>query len=192
MLSYETQYNIAFGIFLTFDKKFKKPKLHVNHKPEIMTKYQVVFPYLKYDSTSRSLFISTCLFIMFKRTPTSFYEMMAKLKEVDKKDVKSFLYEIKTYQQNIQLDINYLIENYQNNISSNEIFFEYQKKKIHFYTVWFYLKSLEKHDPTRVQDISNSRVHSMIYNKLQFIMLFLKFKPESIKKIELMYDIIEL
>jgi len=176
---------------LTFDKKLKRPKLKVKHSNEVIQKYALMFPYIKFESTTRNLFISTCLFIMFKRTPSSFYAMMERLRDVDPKDVREFLYEIKSYQQNIQLDIDYIMSIYQNNVDTNDVFNEYQRKKIHFYTLWFYIKSLEKHDPERV-NFKNSRIHMIIYNKLSSLMLFLKFKPESIEKIEMMYNTMEL
>ena len=189
MLNYNQQYDISNGLFITYDKQLDHRLLHTSHGESVREKMKMSFPYQKYESRNRETFILTCIYIMFKKTPSSYRSMVSELKEVNMKDISKFKHDIMYYKYFIKQDISYLIKNYGGAISSQNVITEYNKGNIKFYTLWFFFKLNPNED---IEKLKESRVFSHIYRKLNFIMLFLTFSEEAINEISTIFNQMEL
>lgn len=176
MLSYYKQYHLAHSVFLTFQKPERK--WYSNHKQSIMNKYKNIFPYYKYETYNEKTFLFTCLYIIYTYTPQSFHSMINFLRQVDKKDVANFIYDIKMYKVNIKQNIRFLKENYSDILSYELLVKLYLDKKIKFYTFYFLLLFMHQLDR-----LKNSRVYGIIYKKIRTIFLFMRLNKESVLEI---------
>ena len=189
MLSYNQQYDISNGLFLTYDRQMDRRLLHTSHGKAVRDKMQISFPYKKFEARNRETFIMACIFIMFKKTPSSYRAMVSELKDIDMKDISKFKHDIMYYQDFIQQDIKYLTKNYGGVITSQNILNEYIQGKIKFYTLWFYYKMNPNED---IEQLKQSRVFSHVYRKLQFIMLFLTFSDDAVENVKELFNHLEL
>ena len=189
MLSYKQQYDISNGLFLTWDNHLEKRLLHSNHGQKVRDKIKSAFPYYKYESRNRETFILGCLYIIFKKTPSSYRAMIAELKDLELKEISKFKHDIMYYQDFIKQDLSYLIENHGGVISSDKMLREYTSGKIKFYTLWFYYQFNPDED---IEKLRNSRVFSHIYRKLKFMMMFLTFSEDSVKDVRILFNKMEL
>jgi hypothetical protein len=183
MLSYNQQYDIAHGIFVTYDSNLNHRLLHSKHKQAAREKLKSFFPYRKWESRRKETFVLACIYVIFTKSPSSFRKMIAELRELDIKDIALFKHKIFSYDEYINKDINYLKEKY-GKPTPNEILNEFVDGKIQFYTAWWFIHFYKG-------DWKPNRTQEHILRKLRFIHLFLSFKEESVVKIKHMLQDIE-
>ena len=176
-MKYYDMYQISHGMFLTYHNSLDKRLLHTNHKKATIDKFESFFPVEKYKRKTKETFIVCCLYVLFEKTPSSFHKMVDELKNLDFDEVVEFKRKIMNYERYIKRDVNLLKE--KGFVTKNEVINMFVKKEIMFYTLYFYLKFTNQ-----FESLKSSRVHKVIYKKLKFIMLFITFKDESVKKIK--------
>ena len=180
MLNYVNQYNISNGIFLCFDKELDHRKLTSNHSQQVRDKMKNSFPHLKFEGWTKENFVIMCIYIMFKKKPTSYRGMVQLLHEMKEKTVSEFKTEILNYNQHMARDVDYLIGKYGGKLTVDEIFNEFQQHDIKFYTLWFYLKTINADE----ESILKTRAKSATFRRIKTLMLYLTFKQENVKKLE--------
>jgi len=185
MLTYEKQYDVANGIFITYDSQLDYRLLHSKHKKGTRDKMKTMFPYQKWESRTKETFVLSCLYIMFHKTPSSFRSFVNELREVDLKEVSKFKHKILNYMDYISRDVKNLKEKYGGSISHQEILKEYVDGNIEFFTAYWFVKLSNK-------DWKPGRTFAHIMRKLNFIMLFLTFKDEAVNKIRELFEEIDL
>jgi len=188
MLNYWTQYNISNGIFLCYDQKLKMRMLSSKHGESPREKMKNVFPYRKYEGTTKENFVLLSLFIMFTKTPSSFRGFVSEIANADMKEAMKFKQDILQYDNNIKRDVKYLQDKYMDELTVQKVFREFNAKKIKFYTAWFYLNFCGED----IEALSKSRIIGHTIRKLRFVMLYVTFKDESVNKIKSLMDILEL
>ena len=188
MLSYNQQYDIANGIFITYDSQLDKRLLHSRHGAGVRDKTKNSFPHNKYSTSTKENFVMTCIYIMYAKSPSSFRAMITELYEIDEKEVLDFKYKILNYNDYLGKDIRFLKENF-GNATYQQVFRSLIDKKIEFYTAWFYI--LFNPDINR-ETIRKSRSLGHILRKLEFLMKFLTFRTESVQRIEVLFKELEL
>lgn len=189
MLSFRQQYDISNGIFITYDRQLDKRLYHSNHKEGTRDKLKSLFPHHQYETTTKENFITTCIYVIFHNTPSSYRGLVTELREVNQKDVIEFKNRILNYNDYLGKDIKFLRDNYGGNLGYQQVFREFLDKKIQFYTVWFYIMF---HPEINRDEIRKSRTLSHVLRKLEFIMLFLTFKDESVKRVENLFKELEI
>ncbi|MCK5537937.1 MAG: hypothetical protein KAI79_14010 [Bacteroidales bacterium] len=189
MLNYDQQYNIANGLFLTYDQQMDKRLLHTSHGKAVRDKMEGMFPYRKYESRTRETFILACLYIIFTNTPSSYRALVTELKELDIKEIASFRFKINNYHDLMKADIIYLTKELGGTLNSNKMINEYISGNIQFYTLWFYFMFNPKED---IETLKSSRVFSHVYRKLKFIMMFLTFSQEAVNDIQILFNEMEI
>jgi hypothetical protein len=112
MLTFNQQYDIANGIFLTFDKNLPVRKMTSNHSQQVRDKARVSFPYTKFESWTKERFAISVIYIMYKKNPPSFKNLGQMLYELDEKEVKSFKSDIVNYNLYVAKDVDYLVQIY--------------------------------------------------------------------------------
>ncbi len=189
MLNFNTQYDISNGLYITYDTHLDYRLLHSKHGKGVRDKIQNTFPYHKYEGRNRQTFILACLYIIFKKTPSSYRGMILELKELNLKEITTFKHDIMNYQDLMKVDIHYLIKNFGGVITGDQMLREYTSGNIKFYTLWFYYLINPNED---IEKLKASSVFSHIYRKLKFIMMFLTFSQEAINDIKILFDKMEL
>jgi len=182
MLNYYKQYSLAYGIFLTFDKNLKVRKLTSNHSIQVMDKMKSAFPYSKFEQWTKERFAITIIYLMYKKKPPSFKNLVQMLYDLDEDEVKKFKNEIINYEILLSKDIEYLVLKYNSKPSIDEMFFEYSNNNIKFYTLWFYLKKIN----ADIDKLLESRIKSIIIKRIQSLLLFISFETEKLKKIDIL------
>ncbi len=188
MLSYKQQYDIANGIFITYDSQLDKRLLHSRHGEKVRSNLKSMFPHNKYDTTTKENFVMTCVYIMYAKSPSSFRSMVTELHEVDVKDIYEFKHKIINYNDYLGKDIGFLKDTY-GNATYQQVFRSLIDKKIEFYTAWFYV--LFNPDINR-DTIRKSRSLTHVLRKLEFLMKFLTFRTESVERIKVLFKELEL
>lgn len=184
MLNYVSQYNVSYGVFLTFKNNLSKRNLSVNHKQAKIDALKTLFPYSKYESFTKENFTAACLYIMYYKSPSSFNKMLDYLHNIDIKDVFAFKHNIINYPIYIEKDINYLREKYSNPSLSN-VLDELKNNKIQFFSTFFYLKC----NNIDIDELINkSRVLGNMLQRLKQLMLFITFREEAINKINVLFN----
>lgn len=175
MLAFNDLYNISQGIFLAFKNNSKQRQLSVGHSDKVRQRFRYLFP-SRFETYTKENFVLTCLYICFKKAPSSFDRFLEILKDIDfNKDVMAFKDSVKNYKHYIVTDVNYIRENYGS--GSKEILFsEYNNNKIHFYTLWFYLKYNNINTFGYIEQIQ--------INKLKILFLYLTFSEQSLSYIQ--------
>ena len=184
MLNYAVQYNVSYGIFLTFKNNLPKRSFSVNHKKDKVDKMKILFPYQKYETYTRENFIAACLYIMYTFNPSSFNKMLDYLRNIDYNNIIKFKNDIINYQINLQQDITFLREKYCNP-TLKDILQELKDNKIKFYTFYFYIRVKEINIDTI---IDNSRVLGSFVQRIKQLLLFITFKEEAINKIVVLFE----
>ena len=185
MLSYNQQYDIANGIFITYDSQLDYRLMHSKHKGGTRENMKMMFPYQKWETRTKEVFVLACLYTIFTKTPSSFRSFVGELREIDLKDVSSFKHIILNYHDFISKDVSYLRETYGSSIDQHTILNEFMEGKIKFYTAWWYVKFNE-------EDFKIGRVYAHVIRKLRFLMLFLTFREDSIENIRELFKQIEI
>ena len=170
MIQYRTQYNIAYGTFLTFLNDYEKPLLRVNHKKEKMEKIKKIFPYKKYQSFTKENFILMCVFVVYTYTPTSFEKMVEYLYNIDIDDFKKF--------KMILLDQMFYAKNdLETILNKNQLPLNlYIKNEITFIGMYVYILVKNK-----IDEYKKSRIKVNIIKRLTFIFKYVKIKDEIIE-----------
>ena len=176
MLNFYQQYDIAHGIFITYDSNLDRRLLHSKHKQETRDKLKAVFPYRKWESRKKETFVLACVYVIFTKSPSSFRKMVSELRDLDLKEVALFKHRIMSYEKYIAQDVNFLRETY-GKPTPEQVLKEYADKKIQFYTAWWFIKFYDK-------EWKPNRTQTHMLRKLKFIHLFLSFKEESVAKIK--------
>ena len=178
MLDFTQQYNAAFSMYLTYSKKDTNKIKNVYHGHQSLQKYSEIWPISKYNGYTINKFNITVMYIIYKYNTNSIYDIISKLQDIEFNEVEVFYNNILNYSHNIQIDVNYLISKY-GKPSGQQVLQEYISKNINFYTCWWYLKfsnELEKYQ--------NSNIYKNILFKIQFLLLYIKFKESSLEKIK--------
>lgn len=189
MLSYNKQYDISNGIFLTYDNQLSYRLLHSKHGQAVRDKMKSQFPFNKYETFTKENFIMTCVYLVFTKSPSSYRGLVEELREVDEKAVFKFKDGIINYRQYIRKDAEHIRSNYGANVTAQDILREFTQKNINFYTVHFFLLF---HPETNREELKKSRVFGHVIRKLDFIMKFLTFKDESVEYVKTIFKEIEL
>lgn len=189
MLNYRQQYDLANGIFITYDSQLQKRLLHSNHGETPREKLKTFFPWNKYETVTKENFIMTCIYIMFVKSPSSFRSMVTELREVNDKEVQDMKYKIMNYQDYIGKDIMFLKTTFGANVNYQQVFRSFLDGQIQFYTVWFFILF---NPDINLETIRASRTLSHVLRKLEFVMLFLTFKDESVSRIKSLFDGLEM
>jgi phosphoenolpyruvate synthase/pyruvate phosphate dikinase len=182
MLHYNNQYDIANGIFLTFDKNLANRKMTSNHSIQVREKTKSSFPYMKYSDWTKERFAISIIYLMYKKKPPSFKNLIQMLYDLDEKEVKKFKAEIINYEVLVSRDVEFLVQKYGSKPSEEDMFFEYSLGNIKFYTLWFYLKKIN----ADIDNIMNSRIKGVIIRRIKTLLLFVSFSEEKLKKIDIL------
>jgi len=185
MLSFNQQYDLAHGIFITYDSQLNYRLLHSKHKHNTRERTKMFFPYQKWENRKKETFVLACVYIMYSKTPSSFRALLDELRELDLKEIARFKHLIMNYRDYISKDVSYLKETYGSSITPETVLQECVKNNIQFYTAHWFLKLYKK-------EYSLNRVLKHVKRKIDFVMLFLTFKEESIKTIKTLFNQIEL
>lgn len=185
MLSFNQQYDIANGIFLTYDSQLDYRLMHSKHKQGTRESMKMSFPYHKYEAVTKEIFVLACIYIMYTKTPSSYRAFIEELREVEIKDVGSFKHKIINYQDYMAKDVAYLKNVYGSSLDPQKVLTEFLDNKIQFYTAHWFIKVYS-------QEWVPGRTFTHIMRKLKFVMLFLTFKEESVKTIRGLFSQIEL
>lgn len=185
MLSFNQQYDIANGIFITYDSQLDYRLLHSKHKSGTREKLKMSFPHQKWETRTKETFVLACVYIIFTKTPSSFRSMVNELREVDFKYIEAFKHKIINNQDYIGKDVGYLKNTYGSSIDPQKILKEYVGHNIEFYTAWWYIKFYK-------EEWVPGRTFTHVMRKLRFIMLFLTFKDESVDRIRELFKQIEI
>ena len=186
MLQYSEQYNIANGIFLAFHGKSKVRLLSVKHPHKKLDNMKSRFPFTKYEQFTKENFIVTCLYVMFRFSPSSVDDVLKHLQEINfKKEVEPFKVKIMTYRALLTSHIEYLIINY-GKPTIKDIFDAYREKKLEFYTIWFYLYYLGYDLYIEIDTKVFSRVQVIELKKIKNLLLYVTFSESSLEHIKLL------
>lgn len=167
-------YNIISTIHLSF-KNLKKLSAVKHPESKVLGVVAQLTPQLK--NFNKDTFSICCLYTQFSQGPSSINSLVQKMAEVSKQEIHSFRDSIMNYNVYLSEDIKYLKSKYLSP-SVEEIALEYTSSKIKFYTYYFYIMKLNK-----IEDLKKSRVHSILWNRVLGLMLFVQFKQESVDKI---------
>lgn len=185
MLDFNRQYDIANGIFLTYDTQLDYRLLHSKHKGKTRENVKNSFPYQRWESKTRELFVLACMYTIFTKTPSSFRGFLSELREIDMKEVAKFKHKILNYEDYLKKDIRYLLEQFGSSITPEIVLKELMKDNIQFFTAYWYLY-FDK------SGFTAGRTFSHVMRKIKFLMLFLTFKEESVQNIKVLFEQIEL
>lgn len=184
MLNYGVQYDIANGIFLTFKNNLAKRSYSVSHGQNTRDKAKAIFPYYKYESFTKENFISVCLYLMLTKSPSSVNGLYEMLKDIDPEDAFKFKDSIINYKLYVPKDIMYLREQY-GDPSVEQMFKEYKRNKIKFYTIWFFLK----YKDIDVDDyIIKHKINGQFLQKIKQLMLFITFSDKAMSNVKLLFE----
>lgn len=188
MLNYHEQYQIVNGIFYAFSKNSTKRILNVNHTQKKIDSMKSRFPHYKFEQFTKENFIVLNLYINFKLSPSSVEDVLKHLLELEfNTDVLPFKNAIVRYREVLSAHIKYLRETY-GKPSTEEIFEAYRKKKIEFYTLWFYL-IYTGHNLYHEIDVKMfGRANSRELQKIKNILLYVTFSEKSLEYIKLLLD----
>ena len=185
MLSYNQQYDIANGIFITYDSQLDYRLMHSKHKSGTRENVRMLFPYQKWETRTKEVFVLACLYVVFTKTPSSFRSFVSELREVSMKEISKFKHIILNNQDFLAKDASFLQKTYGSSVDPQKVLKEYVDGKIQFYTAWWFIK-------LNHEDFVPGRTFSHILRKLKFIMLFLTFKEDSIQRIRELFKQIEI
>jgi hypothetical protein len=180
MLNFSVQYNIAQGIFLAFKNNVKKKQLSVSHPEEVRNRYKYSFP-TKYQTYTKENFISLCLYICFKKSPSSFNRFLELINRVEFKDVLLFKNTIINYRHFLAEDTNFINSNYGSG-SVITLFKEYNKGKIQWYTLWFYLKY------SNYDIVGLSHIQKVQINRIKTLLLYVTFSETSLSFVKTLFN----
>ena len=181
MLSFSNQYNIAGGIYYSYQNKSNKKIFAVKHSEKTMERNKKFLNYHKFEQVTKQNFVLSCLYVILKNNPTSFIEFLKLLSEVDLKDVYNFKDDIKLYAKKIKDDVKYLKEN-NTTIDEKVVLQAFNNQKIQFYTAYFYLYF--RYGMEKIEELSKSRLYGRIVNKLRFFAVYFTFKTSSLETIK--------
>lgn len=180
MLSFNEQYNIGQGIFLAFKNNAKKRQFSVNHSEHVREKYRYMFP-SRFETLTKENFIMMCLYVCFKKSPSSFEKFIDMLRDIDfVKDVLKFKDTLINYKLYLSRDIDHIRENFGSG-SKDILFNEYTKNKINFYTLWFYIKYSGV-------DYEYSNIQTIHINKIKVMLLYVTFSEQSLNHIKELFN----
>lgn len=154
----------------------KSRLLSVGHSQEVLDKNKKFFPYSKYESYTKENFVLCCLYIMFYKSPSSINSMFSFLKDIDKDEVQAFKNNLLNYKQIIINDVELISQNN----SIDKVFELYQKNKIQFYSLWWYLK----YNNIDIEKIEESRIRGRLLQKIKSLLLYVTFSEKSLEYIK--------
>jgi len=172
---YDEQYNIANGIFMMFDKHSPKKIMAVRHSKKKRDEMKMLFPYKKYESYNKSVFILACLYVNFTKMPSSALGSIEFLRDVSLKDIQLFKDSIVQYKKYLKDDLQLLKDVFGTNIAFNEITEYYRTNKIKWYTWYFYLV-VSGYD---LEKLEKSRINGLLYKKIKTLLIFVSFSQDS-------------
>lgn len=178
MLSFSEQYNISYGIFLAFKNNSNKRQLSVGHSEVVRNKYKYMFP-KRFETYTKENFIFTCLYLAFTKSPSSFDSFVEKLKESNMEStILAFKDSIVNYKGYLKEDVEHMRSSYGRATVAN-MFSEYLKNNIRFYTLWFYLRYLPIEE-----ELSYTNIQQIHINKIKVLLLYVTFSEQSLTSIK--------
>jgi hypothetical protein len=173
-------YNISQGIFLANKNQAKQRQLSVGHSEKVRERFRYMFP-SRYANYTKENFILTCLWINYAKSPSSFDRFLDILKDLEfNTTVLHFKDSIINYRFHLSNDIGLLKSTY-GKPSIQQIFYEYDNKKIQFYTLWFYLKYMDN-------EFTPSNIQQLQLNKIKILLLYLTFSEQSLEHIKSLFS----
>lgn len=168
------KYHILSTVHLSFrnGKKIKAVK-HPENKM-IVSINELPNTFKHFNKETFSIAVLLC---QYTKDPSSIMSLAKRMNEISKEDIYKFRDNILHYKKYLSDDINYLKQKYLVP-TTEEICLEFINNKIKFYTFYFFIINTHKEE-----DINKSRIYSIIWKKLQGLMLFVRFKEESIDSI---------
>jgi hypothetical protein len=179
-LSYNEQYNIATGIHMAFSNKKSARILSVSHGQKKRDQMKSSFPYKQYENWTKSNFIIACLYVAFKKSPSSVNSMYAALSDVEEREVLTFKNEIIYYRKFLQEDINYIKINEGNSVNIDTITELYRNNKIKWFTFYFYVIV----SGTDQAKLERSRINGYLLRKIKKLLLYVTFSEKSMMEIK--------
>ena len=181
MLAFNEQYNVLHGIYITFSQNSKRRLLVSKHKWDTREKYQVMYPYKRYETWTKENMVLLGLMIMLDKRPSSFNGMISHLIEDDIDDkVKRFKDIIMNYKSYIVEDVNLIVERYGEKVSVDTMFKLYTDKSIKFYTLWWYLV----YSGADIDTLCKHRIKGSTIRAIKQMNLFLTFKESNLDKVK--------
>lgn len=172
MLDFKTQYNLSKGIFLAFRNNSDRRMLSVKDTQKVAERFRFSFG-TRYETFTKTNFVILCLFVAFKKSPSSFESFIEQMNSLDfNTDVLAFKDMIMHYKLHLKRDTDLLKEKY-GVPSKQQLFQEYRKHNIQFYTLWFYLKYNNMLD-------DNTNVQQIELNKIKVLLLYVTFSEEGL------------
>lgn len=181
MISFNDQYHILHGIYVTFKTNMKHRVLVSNHKANVKEKAKYMYPYKKYETFTKENLVLLGLYVMLEKNPSSFSSMLNFLidDEISTK-IKYFKDIILNYRTYLIEDVNKIMETFGEKPSFDIMYKLYINKEIKFYTLWWYLKFTN----ADIDALCNLRVKGSVIQRLRQINLFLTFKESNIEIIK--------
>lgn len=180
MLSYNQQYNIINGVFLTFSKNANLPINSVNHSDTTRQKYINVLPHKKYSNYTKDKLVLVMVYIMFNKTPSSINVVYTELHNINFDDIKVFHNHLVNYKLFIDKDIELLKVQY-GKPSSKQVIHEYINNNIKFYTVWWYLKYTNN-----LESSMRNPINKVLLQNIQQLLLYIKFSESVVSNISIL------
>lgn len=174
-MTYDEQYDIFGGIFNTFDKSSNKKMMSVRHGRKKRDEVKPMFPYRKYESYTKSVFILACLYVNFVKMPSSVMSAIEELQNVSMKDIQLFKDNIVQYRKYLKDDIHNLINEFGTNVSFEQITETYRNGHIQWYTWYFYL-TVSGYD---LEELEKSRINGILYKRIKTLLMFVSFSQDS-------------
>ena len=181
MLSYDEQYNISNGIFLTFQSNKGIKIVSVRHNTKKRERMKIFYKN-KWCEYSRDLFTLLCLYVMYKHYPSSIESALSYMDNYDRDDLLVFKNKFTYCNKYISQDVDYMKSSYQD-IGVNEIFEAYLHSKIQFYTLFFFLSYYEDYDQDSLTNIQKAILH-----RIKPLFLYIKFSELVVKNIKILTE----
>jgi Fe2+ or Zn2+ uptake regulation protein len=181
-LSYFEMYNAAAGIYMTFSNtsKNKKRLLTVKHTENKRQKMKSVFPVNKYKLWTKENFIIACLYVNFKKSPSSLYKAIEFLDEIEDSEVHKFKNEILYYKKYVKEDMDHVLITEGTGVSTDFMIKEYRNNNIQWYTLHFFL--LAKNES--LDDYLSSRVNAKLIRSIKNLLLYITFSDKSVQNMK--------
>lgn len=174
-MTYDEQYDIYHGIFMTFDKNSKKKTMAVRHGQKKRDEVKAMFPWRQYEHYTKSVFILACLYVNFVKMPSSAISGIQDLANTSMHDIQLFKDSIIQYKKYLKDDLNKLSQQFGTNVKFDDITNAYRQGEVKWYTWYFYL-SVSGQD---VNKLERSRINGLLYKKIKSLLLFVSFSQES-------------
>ena len=174
-------YQILWSVFLTHINQERISG--VKHNDKTIKKYSLFIPFDKLLTVTTENILLSLLITILEKPVNTFFDLINST-DFEPKKITNFKNDIFLYKENLIKDLEYL-SNYGRNIDANIIFNSYLKKKIKFYTLYFFVNFLVVNEiepdkqKKKILVTKLTRIQKFIYRRINTVMLFITFKEES-------------